>query len=146
MSDAIRINGTTYRDRGPQPAVSQRLRDSPERAEMRAVRTIVPDDRHLAFVQPPVTPLRYSEGLVIAFRGRNYYQDPDHEHEPVGDAGAYALVWRFGRTLWRGYSDGWEAIREVDAVQSYAFETGGIAECSPEAVVDADGLVRWLAP
>lgn len=125
--------------------MSERARQYPEVANIRQIcrirrEFVMADDRDVP------TTRRYDLTLEIDYRGTTYNRDPEHEHEPVDDAGAYALVWKLGRPLWRGYSDGWEAIRAMDAIQSGVFDTGRIGECSPDAVVDHEGHVRWVRP
>ena len=122
--------------------MSEQARKYPESATITQRPRISP-----AFFMAPPEDLtkvaRYEIETVVDFRGRTYLRDPGHEHDDHADA--YALVMKHGKPFWRGYSDGWEAIREMDAIQSYVLETGGIAECAPVAVVDRDGRARWIA-
>lgn len=145
MSDIESLERRAYRGAAPQPAMSEQARKYPERAVVRQQATIRPEF-FMAIPANVATTVRYDVVTIIDYRGVAYFQDPEHEHEPVGDVGAYALVWKLGRPLWRGYSDGWEAIRAMDAIQSGVFDTGGIGECSPDAVVDHEGHVRWVRP
>lgn len=98
----------------------------------------------MAETEDLATIVRYTVETVVEYRGLRYTRDPDFEHDPVDAAGAYALVMKHGQALWRGYSDGWEAIRDMDSIVSWLIDTGGIEECAPEAVVDREGRARWV--
>lgn len=130
--------------------MSSSLRDKVRRpvefATIRQTARIRPEFVMATDAEVPTT-TRYDVDVEIVYpwyQGKTYHRDPDHKHEPVGDMGAYALVMKHHQALWRGYSDGWEAIREMDAIQSWAIETGDIVECAPEAVVDREGRARWM--